>query len=99
MVSRDDVPQLSKIIATHSLTVIETTAPELPEGVDKDPVSKQEDLAEFSDVYGMVKLGLEANVSSQVVKFHNQRLIVELAIGDIKSNGNSKSVEVHKVPL
>jgi ATP-dependent RNA helicase DeaD len=97
LVSRDDVPQLSKIIATHSLTVIETTAPELPEGVDKDPVSKQEDLAEFSDVYGMVKLGLETEMS--LVKLSNFIIeginCPELAIGDIKSNGNSKSVEVH----
>jgi len=97
LVSRDDVPQLSKIIATHSLTVIETSAPELPDGVDKDPVSKQEDLAEFSDVYGMVKIGLETEMS--LVKLSNFIIeginCPELAIGDIKSNGNSKSVEVH----
>jgi len=97
LVSRDDVPQLSKIIATHSLTVIETSAPELPDGVDKDPVSKQEDLTEFSDVYGMVKIGLETEMS--LVKLSNFIIeginCPELAIGDIKSNGNSKSVEVH----
>ncbi len=97
LVSRDDIPQLSKIIATYSLDVHETGAPDLPDGVEKDPVTKQEDLAEYSDVYGMVKIGIETELS--IVELSNFIIsginCSELAVGDILSNGKSKSVEIH----
>ena len=34
LVSRDDEPQLSKIMATYGLDIVPSDAPELPEGVD-----------------------------------------------------------------
>ena len=53
LVSKDDAPQMSKIIATYNLSIEETEAPELPEGVDRDPVRKQDDFGENADVYGL----------------------------------------------
>ena len=46
LVGRDDIPQLNKIIATHSLEIEATGAPNLPDGMTRDPVKKQEDNAE-----------------------------------------------------
>ena len=40
LVSRDDVPQLNKIAATHSLVIDDVEPPQLPEHVDRDPVRK-----------------------------------------------------------
>ena len=97
LVSRDDIPQLSKIIATHSLDVEETEAPDLPEGMEKDRVNKQEDLAEYSNVFGMVRIGVNANLSkSELAKVIISGINCdELAIGDISMINDGLSVEVH----
>lgn len=97
LVSRDDVQQLSKIIATHSLNVLETDVPELPEGIDRDPVARQDDISEYSDVYGMVKISLKTEMSqAELAKFIMSGInCSELAIGDIVSSGERVSVEVH----
>ena len=50
----DDEPQLSKIMATYGLDIKSAEAPELPEGMDRDPVRRQEDFAETADVFGYV---------------------------------------------
>ena len=65
LVGRDDIPQLKKISATHSLDIVESDAPELPEGMDRDPVKKQEDNAEAADVFGMVPIKLETTSLSK----------------------------------
>ena len=54
---------MSKIIATYNLSIEETEAPELPEGVDRDPVRKQDDFGENADVYGFVNLRLDAGTN------------------------------------
>ena len=61
LVGRDDLPQINKIAATHSLDIIATEAPDLPDGIDRDPVRKQEDNSEAADVFGMVPIKISTN--------------------------------------
>ena len=98
LVGRDDIPQMNKIGATHSLEIIESEAPELPDGVDRDPVKKQEDNAEAADVFGMVPIKLDTtslskfSIVDQIVKSLKCN---ELAIGDIVISSDHTIVEVH----
>ncbi|MGB0602844.1 MAG: DEAD/DEAH box helicase, partial [Candidatus Poseidoniaceae archaeon] len=98
LVGRDDIPQINKISATHSLNIIETEAPELPEGVERDPVKKQEDNAEAADVFGMVPIRLNTTslskyaISSEII---SSLKCTELAIGDIIIKDDHTIVEVH----
>ena len=98
LVGRDDIPQMNKISATHSLEIIESEAPELPDGVDRDPVKKQEDNAEAADVFGMVPIKLDTtslskfSIVDQIVKSLKCN---ELAIGDIVISSDHTIVEVH----
>ncbi|MDP6869347.1 MAG: DEAD/DEAH box helicase [Candidatus Poseidoniaceae archaeon] len=98
LVGRDDVPQLNKIIATHSLNIIPSDAPDLPDGMERDPVRKQEDNTEAADVFGMVPIRLEATNFSKnqlVNKITSSLNCSELAIGDIVINSDCTIVEVH----
>ena len=98
LVGRDDIPQMNKISATHSLEIIESEVPELPDGVDRDPVKKQEDNAEAADVFGMVPIKLDTtslskfSIVNQIVKSLKCN---ELAIGDIVISSDYTIVEVH----
>ena len=98
LVGRDDIPQINKISATHSLNITETEAPELPEGIDRDPVKKQEDNAEAADVFGMVPIRLNTTslskyaISTEII---SSLKCTELAIGDIMINEDHTIVEVH----
>ncbi len=98
LVGRDDIPQMNKISATHSLEIIESEVPELPEGLDRDPVKKQEDNAEAADVFGMVPIKLDTtslskfSIVDQIVKSLKCN---ELAIGDIVISSDHTIVEVH----
>ena len=98
LVGRDDIPQLNKISATHSLEIIESDAPELPDGIDRDPVRKQEDNAEAADVFGMVPIKINTtslskySISSEIIKALK---CSELAIGDITIHSDCTIVEVH----
>ena len=98
LVGRDDIPQINKISATHSLDILETEAPELPEGVERDPVKKQEDNAEAADVFGMVPIRLNTTslskyaISTEII---SSLKCTELAIGDIIIYENHTIVEVH----
>ena len=98
LVGRDDIPQMNKISATHSLEIIESEVPELTDGVDRDPVKKQEDNAEAADVFGMVPIKLDTtslskfSIVDQIVKSLKCN---ELAIGDIVISSDHTIVEVH----
>ena len=98
MVSRDDIPQMNKIQATHSLDIIPGDAPELPDGVSRDPIKKQQDNSEVSDVFGMVPIQISTDSLSKLMI--SQWLIKNircdpLAIGTITFNNGSSTVEVH----
>ena len=98
LVGRNDIPQLNKISATHSLEIVETEAPELPDGMDRDPVKKQEDNAEAADVFGMVPIKLQTTSLSKfaiVDQITTSLKCSELAIGDIVINDEYTVVEVH----
>ena len=98
LVGRDDIPQLNKIIATHSLDIIVSEAPDLPEGVSRDPVRKQEDNAEAADVFGMVPIKINTTSMSKfalVDEITTSLKCNELAVGDIMINEDHTVVEVH----
>ena len=98
LVGRDDIPQLNKIIATHSLDIIASEAPELPEGVDRDSVRKQEDNTEAADVFGMVPIRIGTTSMSKfaiVDEITSSLNCNELSVGDIVINDDHTIVEVH----
>jgi len=105
LVSKDDAPQMSKIIATYNLSIEETEAPDLPEGVERDPVRKQDDFGENADVYGFVNIRLDAGTGTlgsplQIASWFEQHLRCDsLAIGDVRFEGDSTLVAIHSSKL
>ncbi|MEC7273347.1 MAG: DEAD/DEAH box helicase, partial [Candidatus Thermoplasmatota archaeon] len=105
LVSRDDAPQMGKIIATYNLDVHETDAPDLPDGVGRDPVKKQDDFGENADVYGFVSIRLGAGTEQlgsplQIASWFEQHLRCDaLAIGDVRFEGDSTVVAIHSSKL
>ncbi|MEC7180753.1 MAG: DEAD/DEAH box helicase, partial [Candidatus Thermoplasmatota archaeon] len=105
LVSKDDAPQMGKIIATYNLDVQETDAPELPDGVERDPVRKQDDFGENADVYGFVSIRLGAGTEQlgsplQIASWFEQHLRCDaLAIGDVRFEGDSTVVAIHSSKL
>ena len=105
LVSKDDAPQMSKIIATYNLDIHETDAPELPEGTERDPVKKQDDFGENADVYGFVSIRLSANATQlgsplQIASWFEEHLRCDsLAIGDVRFEGESTVVSIHSSKL
>lgn len=98
LVGRNDIPQLNKIIATHSLDIIATEAPELPDGVDREPVRKVEDNSEAADVFGMVPIKIATTSMSKfaiVDEITSSLKCNELSVGDIVINDEFTVVEVH----
>ena len=98
-VSGDDAPNMTKIISTWNMVVKEVEAPELPEGVDRDPVRKQMDWGESADVFGMVPLRLSTKETSKLA-IHcfvtEQARLPDLAIGQIRADGTEAIVEIHR---
>ena len=105
LVSKDDAPQMGKIVATYNLSIEESDAPDLPEGVDRDPVRKQDDYGENADVYGFVNIRLDADASTlgsplQIASWFEQHLRCDaLAVGDVRFEGNSTLVAIHSSKL
>ncbi|MDP6200379.1 MAG: DEAD/DEAH box helicase [Candidatus Poseidonia sp.] len=101
LVSRDDEPQLSKIMATYGLEIQPSEAPELPEGVDRDPVRRQDDFTETADVFGYVTVRLslhpdQAGSSRNVADWFVDLLRCdELAVGDVHFEDDSTYVSLH----
>ena len=98
LVGRDDIPQLNKIIATHSLDIVVSEAPELPDGISRDSVRKQDDNAEAADVFGMVPIKIDTTSMSKfalVDEITTSLKCNELAVGDIVINEDHTVVEVH----
>ena len=101
LVSRDDSAQLNKIIATYGLNIIESEAPELPEGMDRDPVKMQDDYGETANVFGFVTLSLDIpqsdagssrTVSNWFIKALNCK---ELEIGDVSFEQQKTLISIH----
>ena len=98
-VSGEDAPNMTKIISTWNMVVQEVDAPELPEGVDRDPVRKQMDWGESADVFGMVPIRMSTDVTSKLA-IHGfiagEARLPDLAIGQIVADGTHAIVEVHR---
>ena len=96
---------MGKIIATYNLDVQETDAPDLPDGIDRDPVKEQDDFGENADVYGFVsiRLGAGTEVLGSLCKFASwfeQHLRCDaLAIGDVRFEGDTTVVAIHSSKL
>jgi hypothetical protein len=88
-------------MATYGLDIIESEVPELPEGVDRDPVKRQDDFGETADVFGFVTLELNINPdaagSSRKVSqwFTDALKCNEMAIGDVHFDNNSTFISIH----
>jgi ATP-dependent RNA helicase DeaD len=101
LVSRDDAPQLSKIMATYGLDIVETDAPELADGYSQDPVKRQDDFGETADVFGFVLLQLDiepskAGSSLNVARWFTDALKCnEMAIGDVHFEDGSTYISIH----
>ena len=105
LVSRDDEPQLSKIMATYGLAIQPTEAPELPDGVERDPVRRQDDFEESADVFGYVTLQLSLHPSDAGSAHHVSSWFVEqlkcdeLAVGEIRFEHDTTFVSLHSSKL
>ncbi len=101
LVSRDDEPQLSKIMATYGLEIQPSEAPELPEGIERDPVRRQDDFTETADVFGYVTVRLslhpdQAGSSRNVADWFVDLLRCdELAVGEVRFDDDSTYVSLH----
>lgn len=97
-VSGEDAPLMTKIISTWNMVIEEVEAPALPEGVDRDPVRKQKDWGESADVWGMVPIRLATTGSKLAIHtfMADAARLPDLAIGQIRDEGDSTVVEVHR---
>lgn len=102
LVSRDDAPQLSRIMATYGLDIASSEAPDLPNGVSRDPVRRQDDFSESADVFGYVTVRLnigadDAGSSLQLSKWmQGQMRCNDMDIGEIRFENNATLMSVHK---
>ena len=100
-ISRDDIPQMSRIQGTYNLDIEEVETPELPDGIDRDPVRYRDDYSENADVFGMIPLKFNVGTSHGASKLsiHNFLLTTvrmdELAVGEIQLGDTESQVAIH----
>jgi len=100
LVSKQDIGALEKIANTWNLEIPYVDAPQLPEGMERDPVRKREDWDEVTDPFGMVSVSLEIG-SATVTKrsladwIVGEARIPEIALGEIQMNDNSSTIQIH----
>ncbi|MEE2811943.1 MAG: DEAD/DEAH box helicase [Candidatus Thermoplasmatota archaeon] len=98
-VSAEDSQNMTKIISTWNMVVKEVEPPELPEGINRDPVRKQKDWGESADVFGMVTIRLSISGASKLAIHEfvsNEARLPDLAIGQILNHDNNATVEIHR---
>ncbi len=98
-VSGEDAPNMTKIISTWNMDVQEVDPPALPDGVERDPVRKQNDWGEKADVFGMVPIRLQVGNHSKLAIHQfvsRESRLPDLAIGEISNEGESTIVEIHR---
>ena len=100
LVSKQDIGALEKIANTWNLEIPYVDAPQLPEGMERDPVRKREDWDEVTDPFGMVSVSLKIG-SATVTKrsladwIVSEARIPEIALGEIQMNETSSTVQIH----
>ncbi|MDP6906642.1 MAG: DEAD/DEAH box helicase [Candidatus Thalassarchaeaceae archaeon] len=98
-VSGEDAPNMTKIISTWNMDVQEVPPPSLPEGVDRDPVRKQQDWGEVADVFGMVPIHLDISKSTKLAVHEfisSEARLPDIAIGQISEKSGATIVEIHR---
>ena len=101
LVSKNDAGQLSRIIATYGLDIEQIGVPNLPTGIDKDPIAYKDDFMESADVFGFVPIRLtpkeQTDLSSRTIAnwFAEKMRCDELAIGDIIIEIDAIVVNIH----
>ena len=101
LVGRDEIGLLHRIEATFALTIPEQEAPELPEGVHRDPVRRRQDWDEAADVFGFVPLALSigtrdgASHHSLTEWVRKETRLPELAVGEVTVGERSSTVRLH----
>ena len=89
-------------MATYGLDIVSSEAPDLPEGVERDPVRRQDDFGESADVFGYVTVRLNIDQSSvgssrKLADWVQGHLRCdELAIGEIRYVDDSTLLSIHK---
>jgi ATP-dependent RNA helicase DeaD len=100
-VSGEDKGQLQKISATWNLAIPESAVPDLPKGMDRDPVRKQADWSEVSNNFGMVpvkvSVGKQHGATNHTLTnwFSNEAKLDQLAIGEVSIADDTSQVEIH----
>ena len=100
LVSKEDMAALDKIANTWNLDIPYVEAPELPDGMERDPVRKREDWSEVTDPFGMVSVSLEigrATITKRSLAdwIVSQARIPEIALGEIEMGDTSSTVQIH----
>ena len=100
LVSKEDMAALDKIANTWNLDIPYVEAPELPDGMERDPVRKREDWSEVTDPFGMVSVSLEigrATITKRSLAdwIVSQARIPEIALGEIEMEDTSSTVQIH----
>ena len=99
-VTREETSQIEKISSTWNLSIEFTDAPDLPEGMNRDPIGRRDDWDEVSDVFGMVKVRVSVGNSSSSKRqladwIVRQARVPDIAIGEISQSENESDVEIH----
>ena len=86
--------------ATWNLDIPYVEAPELPDGMTRDPVRKREDWSEVTDPFGMVSVALEVGSGKATKRaladwIVGQARIPEIALGEIQMGDASSTVQIH----
>ena len=100
LVSKEDMAALDKIANTWNLDIPYVEAPELPDGMTRDPVRKREDWSEVTDPFGMVSVALEVGSGKATKRaladwIVGQARIPEIALGEIQMSDASSTVQIH----
>ena len=100
LVSKEDKGSLQKIGSTWGLEIPFVETPELPDGMDRDPVRKRDDWDEVADSFGMVKINLKIGLQDSTKRalsdwIVSQAKIPEIIIGEINQSDENTEVEVH----
>lgn len=100
LVTANDVLQLDRISSTWNLKIPSSQPPDLPKGVNRDPVRKREDWDEVSDSFGMVRIRVSVGRKEASKREFSDWLKAEaklpdIAIGDILQEDHSAIIEIH----
>ena len=99
-VTREETSQVEKISSTWNLSIEFTNPPDLPAGVNRDPIGKREDWDEVSDIFGMVTVRVTVGKGDSSKRdladwIIEQARVPDIAIGEIHQNDDGSDVEIH----